>query len=66
MYGESRNLDELDIETGNLAVIIIKECVCVCMHSHESLCHNNLIFLRMLFSSFRSLENLLGASQKTK
>ena len=29
MYGESRNLNELDIETGNLAVIIIKECVCV-------------------------------------
>lgn len=64
MYGESRNLDELDIETGNLAVITIKECVCVC--THESLCHNNLIFLRMLFSSFRSLENFLGASQKTK
>ena len=39
MYGESRNLDELDVETGNLAVIIIKEyvcvcvCVCVCVHA---------------------------------
>lgn len=33
MYGESRNLDELDIETGNLAVITITECVCVCVHT---------------------------------
>lgn len=66
MYGESRNLDELDIETGNLAVITITECVCVCVCTHESLCHNNLIFLRMLFPSFRSLENFLGASQKTE
>lgn len=49
VYGESRNLDELDIETGTLAVIIIKECVyvCVCVCTYASLCHNNLTFLGM-------------------
>ena len=38
MYGQSRNLDELDIETGNLAVITIKDCVYVYVCAHMKVC----------------------------